>query len=73
MVNAGGNFIIPDQTPFELTATGSDADGNESLTYSWEQRDLGPQRDVKCPDNGSSPIFRDVVAYVGSDSRFSAE
>ena len=58
VVSAGANYIIPDQTPFELTATGSDANGNSSLTYSWEQRDLGPQRDVNASDNGSSPIFR---------------
>ena len=58
VVSAGANYVIPDQTPFELTATGSDADGNSTLTYSWEQRDLGARRDVNASDNGSSPIFR---------------
>jgi hypothetical protein len=32
------SFAIPPQTPFVLTATGSDADNNP-LTYSWEQMD----------------------------------
>jgi len=57
-VNAGANFVIPAGTPFELTAIGNDADGGDVLTYSWEQRDLGPQQDVNAGDNGSSPLFR---------------
>ncbi len=57
-VNAGGNFVIPAGTPFELTAVGNDADAGDVLTFSWEQRDLGPQQDVSAGDNGSSPLFR---------------
>ncbi len=57
-VDAGDNYVIPAGTPFELTAVGSDPDGDSSLTYSWEQRDLGVQQDVNAGDNGSSPIFR---------------
>jgi hypothetical protein len=57
-VSTPGNFVIPARTPFELTATGSDADGNQTLTYSWEQRNLGPAVSLAAADNGSSPIFR---------------
>ncbi|HMP77861.1 MAG TPA: M12 family metallo-peptidase, partial [Pirellulaceae bacterium] len=57
-VNAGPNYVIPDQTPFFLTAVGSDADAGDVLTYAWEQRDLGPQQTVGAADNGSSPLFR---------------
>jgi hypothetical protein len=57
-VDAGANYVIPAGTPFELTAVGADADSGDVLTYSWEQRDLGPQQDVSAGDNGSSPLFR---------------
>jgi len=57
-VTAGGNYVIPTQTPFELTAIGSDADPGNVLTYSWEQRDLGAAATLAAADNGASPIFR---------------
>ncbi|HLL74241.1 MAG TPA: zinc-dependent metalloprotease family protein, partial [Pyrinomonadaceae bacterium] len=55
-VEAGGDYTIPARTAFTLTAVGSDADG-DTLTYAWEQFDLGPSGDGRA-DNGSSPIFR---------------
>lgn len=38
VVNAVPNYTIPISTPFALTGSASDADGN-ALTYSWEQND----------------------------------
>jgi subtilisin-like proprotein convertase family protein len=51
-----GTFAIPKSTPFALTATGSDPDG-EAVTFCWEEYDLGGA----CAPNaavGTSPTFK---------------
>ena len=56
-VDAGeGGFVIPANTPFTLTGSGSDPDRDE-LTYSWEQFDLGYKGAPNSP-KGNAPLFR---------------
>ncbi len=58
-VNAGTSRTIPIGTPFALTATASDANG-DSLTYCWEQRNTNSAtpNGLSSPDDGSCPLFR---------------
>ncbi|MEQ8924898.1 MAG: M12 family metallo-peptidase [Fulvivirga sp.] len=56
-VDAGeSGFAIPANTPFKLTGSGVDPDGDE-LTFGWEQYDLGPAGAPDSP-SGNAPLFR---------------
>ncbi len=66
--NAGSNVTIPRSTPFVLSGTGSDPDG-DVITYCWEQND--PER---APGNASpastwtqGPLFRSVEGTTSPD------
>ncbi len=56
-VSAGSSHSIPAHTPFELRASGSDPDG-DTVTFCWEQRDLGPAQALDAGDTGSGPLIR---------------
>jgi hypothetical protein len=53
--DAGPDFAIPLNTPFKLTAGGTDPD-NDPLTYCWEQFNLGQQGPGI--NTATSPLFR---------------
>ncbi|HUP91342.1 MAG TPA: zinc-dependent metalloprotease family protein [Solimonas sp.] len=58
-VSAGPDFTIPSRTPFELTASGgTDSETGGSLTYIWEQYDLGSASNLAAGDPGNGPIAR---------------
>ncbi|MCU7616803.1 M12 family metallo-peptidase [Chryseobacterium sp. PBS4-4] len=59
VVNAGGDYIIPVNTPFKLTGSATDAQ-NTGLTYSWEQNDVGPSGNWNVP-TGNAPLFRSYL------------
>ena len=65
--NGQDGLSIPISTPFELTAIGSDPDG-DALTYCWEEYDLGPSTGTTSAFNnptGNQPIFR---SWTGTSS-----
>lgn len=60
--NAGPDYIIPKSTPFMLTGSGTDADGDQ-LTYIWEQMDKGTSYETGANSAAQEsktrgPIFR---------------
>lgn len=62
-VTGPGNFTIPKGTPFALTASATDANG-DAVTYDWQQYDLGaaattvPNSDA---DGNARPLFRNYL------------
>ena len=66
----GTTFNIPKQTPFTLTASATDANG-DTVTYDWQEYDLGPAT-VAVPntdsDGNARPLFR-VYSPTSAGSR----
>jgi len=58
-VNAGADYTIPAHTPFVLTGSATDVDG-DTLSYDWQQYDLGPASAsaAEQTDDGKRPLFR---------------
>lgn len=63
LINAGSNYTIPISTPFILTGTGSDPEGN-SITYTWEQFDSATTafggNSLTYPTKPDGPMFRSL-------------
>lgn len=58
ITNNGGSYTIPVSTPFALTATATDADATDVLTYCWEQYDNQSSTQPPVATNTGGPNFR---------------
>ncbi len=67
-VYAGVRYTVPASTPLVIEGSGTDADG-DNVTFSWEQRDLGPAAALAAPDDGAIPLFR-TLAPVTTAKRY---
>ncbi len=56
VVTGSATYTVPAKTPFTLTGSATDVDG-DSLTYSWEEVDLGTGTGNTW-NSGSAPFFR---------------
>ncbi len=65
--NAGVDVSIPKSTPFVLRGIGSDADGNASLTYNWEQQDNEISTQPPEPTSIGGPNFRSLPSKASPD------
>ena len=68
IVNAGPDRTIPKETPFVLTATATDEDG-DALTYNFEQIDFQIATMPPRPNNTGGPMFRSVW-YTDSPEKY---
>lgn len=55
--NAGADYTIPKSTPFQLTGSATDANG-DSLTYTWEQMNNGSSSAAPSATKTTGPNFR---------------
>src|SRR5436190_10283697 len=65
-------FTIPKGTPFTMTASATDPNG-DSITYDWEEYDLGPATTATPntdADGQPKPIFRPYSPTVGGTRTF---
>lgn len=69
VVNAGANYTIPLSTPFVLTGSATDPDG-DALTYCWEQVDVGAPYGPWNMPVGDAPIFRSFLPVTSSSRYF---
>jgi subtilisin-like proprotein convertase family protein len=67
-VSAGRNYAIPISTPFVLTGSATD-DNGDALTYSWEQYNLGPAGSPNAP-SGNAPLFREFAPSASPTRTF---
>lgn len=73
-VTGPGNFTIPKGTPFSLTASATDPNPGDAITYDWEEYDLGAPAGTMVPNSDADgqprPIFRVYSPATGGTRTF---
>lgn len=67
-VDAGSDYTIPQGTPFVLTGSGSDPDG-DGLLFTWEQYDVASGARNINTDPGDGPLFRSMPPVADGNVR----
>lgn len=65
-VDAGSNYIIPVGTPYRLVGFGSDSNGDNSLTYTWEQTDANGPEAIPTITSATGPVVRSFPPSISS-------
>jgi subtilisin-like proprotein convertase family protein len=69
--NAGADYIIPRSTPFILTGSGTDVNGADVLTYTWEQMNAGTSSTTFPSATATTgPLFRSRTASTSPSRTF---
>jgi hypothetical protein len=69
-INAGLDYIIPISTPFTLTATASDANLNDSLTYVWDNMNPFTMQTIPVANDLQGAIFMRLLPNTESMRTF---
>lgn len=64
VVNAGADYTIPRSTPFILSGSATDANG-DVISYQWEQVDVGGPNGASTSPSGNAPLFRSFNPDTG--------
>ena len=68
--SAGTNYTIPRSTPFVLTASGSDGNAGDVLTYCWEEMDNQVSTQPPVATNANGPSFRSLTPTTSPQRYF---
>lgn len=64
---SGSSYTIPANTPFQLTGSATDPNGPGTLTYCWEEFDLGPGGAISTTN---APFFRSFAPTASPTRTF---
>lgn len=69
-VDAGGDYVIPISTPFQLKAVASDPDPSDSLTYVWDNLNRGLPQSLPLLDDSQGAWFMRLLPDTSRSRTF---